>query len=247
MCSSAISPSGSRRGGSADSTACIIARTTRAGSPGLLTIEPPELLAHLADALGVVVDLTLGPLDGPRGQEPGAMRTGLVHLVCQRLGEAFDAELARGVVRPTHQPLYPVERRHLEQMATALTTQVRQRRARHVDHTEEVDLELLTLLLVGELLDRVYVAEAGVVEHDVDTTEVGDRLVQHPPSGRAVGDIEVPHKRLAGIAFGEDVERLDVTIGGHHTVTPVEVDGECGEFSVGPDAPAGQLVSDWRR
>jgi hypothetical protein len=56
---------------------------------------------------------------------------------------------------------------------------------------EQVDLDLVAGLLLGDLLDHAEQAVAGVVDHDVEAAEVVDGLLHGGGDGRPVGDVDL--------------------------------------------------------
>lgn len=167
MASTASVPSARGSRGWSVSTAWKIAARTRAGSLGGLPGS-------------VVVDL--GRLGGRAGGEVGAHRAGLddrrAHaevrdLFVQRFAEALDGELGGGVgALAGENGRDAFERGDLHDVAGALAAQLRQCRPGHVEHAEDVGLELPAQLVVGDLLERAEQAIAGVVDHDVDCRRV---------------------------------------------------------------------------
>jgi hypothetical protein len=73
----------------------------------------------------------------------------------------------------------------------ALSAQGRQHGLGDVEDAEQVDLELVAQLLLGDLLDNAEEPIACVVDHDVQPSEVGVRLVDRGEDPGAVGHVEL--------------------------------------------------------
>src|ERR1700743_2205663 len=79
---------------------------------------------------------------------------------------------------------------HLEDVAGPALAQVWNGGLRHPERAEQVRLDLIASIALGELLDRAEVTVAGVVDDDVELTEVIVGLLDRVERGRAVGDVE---------------------------------------------------------
>ena len=83
-------------------------------------------------------------------------------------------------------------------MPAALSPQIRQRRLGDPQSAEHVGLDLVARLLLGQLLDEAEVAVAGVVDDDVEPSEVVVRLLDRGEVRVAVGHVELNRqKRVA--------------------------------------------------
>lgn len=92
----------------------------------------------------------------------------------------------------------------------------------HVDDAEQVHIELLTKLGVGELLDRSDMAISRVVEHHVDLAEPGDRIVDGVTGGVGVADVELQRHRLIGELVDQGRDGIAVAGSSSETITMLE-------------------------
>src|SRR6202012_5176139 len=111
-------------------------------------------------------------------------------LLGHRVGEAFDAPL-RGVVERAPRPRdLPADRGQLQDPAAATGPQVGQHGTDQLDRTEQVRVDLVPYLLVGQLLGGTHQAVARVAHHHVEPAEVGVRRVDDLPDAGGVGQVE---------------------------------------------------------
>jgi hypothetical protein len=78
------------------------------------------------------------------------------------------------------------DRGDLEEVARALLAQDREHGLGHVDHAVEVGVDLRLEVVERDVLDGGEVAVAGVVDHDVQAAERGDRFLDGASDGRVV-------------------------------------------------------------
>jgi hypothetical protein len=85
---------------------------------------------------------------------------------------------------------------------------VRQDGAGQLDRAEDVRLDLVLDLLVGELLGGAEQAVAGVRDDGVDAVEIGERLVDDRADRAGVGDVEPPDPEPISVPGRQRVKRL---------------------------------------
>ena len=85
----------------------------------------------------------------------------------------------------------PADRGDLQDVAAALLPQERQRRLGHPHGAEDVGLQLVAELVLGQLLDEPEVPVAGVVDDDVEAAEVLVGLLDGGEVRVPVGDVEL--------------------------------------------------------
>ncbi len=107
-------------------------------------------------------------------------------------------------------------------MSAALGPQVRQRGLGHPQRAEDVGLDLVACLLLGQLLDEAEVAVAGVVDDDVEPAEVVVRLLDRGEVRVAVGDVELDRQQRVAVLLGEVVQGGGVAGGGGDLVAALE-------------------------
>ena len=94
------------------------------------------------------------------------------------------------------------------------------RRARDPEGAEEVRLELLPDLRLGDLLDRPEEAMAGVVDDDVETPEAVGRGGQRRIDGGRVGHVERQREQpLTAVPRGQVMEALEPASGREDAVS----------------------------
>jgi hypothetical protein len=106
-------------------------------------------------------------------------------LAGQHLREALDGELGRLVgTQPGRAADASADRRELHEDPGPPAAQHRTRRLRHVDHSEQVGLDLGAEVAVVHLLDRCAGGIAGVVDDDIQAPERIDGDGDPPASFR---------------------------------------------------------------
>ena len=146
---------------------------------------------HAADARVGGADrplvVGLGRMDrhraaGPVGREAAGLDRGDLNaerrdLVRHHLAEAGDRELRRLVrAQPRRAAPPPADRAHLQDAAAALLAHDRQHRAGDVDDAIEIRVDLRAEVVERDVLGRVGVGVAGVVDEHVDAAERVDCL-----------------------------------------------------------------------
>lgn len=121
------------------------------------------------------------------------MREGLGETLYSPLAGTVDGE-AR------HTPLTPDGRDLLDQPTrrAILLPHDLERLAGNIEEPEEVDLHLGAKLTVSQGLKRPAKAISGVVDHNVDTLELGQRLVERSIYGLLLGDVQVDGQEILG-------------------------------------------------
>src|SRR5260221_9956449 len=87
-----------------------------------------------------------------------------------RLGEVLQGKLRRCIQCLKRQGQTPGNGPNLQQQTTALPAHVRQSRAVHTQHAEDIGIELLLDLLKGERFKWATVRYPSIVDHHVNTT-----------------------------------------------------------------------------
>jgi hypothetical protein len=114
--------------------------------------------------------------------------------------------------------LPPIE----DDVTAALASQHRQRGLGHVDHAEQVGLDLCTEALVGSLLQRTGHRVPGVVDDDIECFEGFDRHL-HGVAGRGgVGDVEPDRPHTLAVLVDDVVELVGSAGGGDDMVAVLE-------------------------
>ncbi len=140
------------------------------------------------------------------------------HLLRDRFDEALDPPLGGVIQAEGGIGDLAALGRHLQDAAAALRTQVRQRRADDLYRADEVGVDLLPDLVVGQFLGGADQAVCRVVHHHVDAAQVSESLIHHVPYGGGVRHIETRHpKPLAALRL-EVIESLDLAQGRGHAV-----------------------------
>lgn len=93
-------------------------------------------------------------------------------LVVQRLGDALKCELRRPVQARRRSRGEAAHGADVQDMSGSLGAQRRQGCPQYVEYAEHVDVEERAGGSVGRFLDRAHEADAGVVDHDVDPSEL---------------------------------------------------------------------------
>ena len=110
-------------------------------------------------------------------------------------------------------------------MAAALLAQERQRGLGDPQRAEQVGLDLVARLLLGELLDHAELAVAGVVDDDVEAPEVlVGRLTASKSASRSVTSSASASSASPYFSL-EVVERARVTRRGGHAVAALQRGG----------------------
>ena len=124
-----------------------------------------------------------GELDAPLGLD----------LLLDGLGEALDRPLGRVVhAEELHADLAPDGRHLLDESARRCVPvpHRRHRRPRHVQQPEEIHLHLRPDLRLAVLLEVARQPVPGVVDHDVDPAELGQRRLEGGRDGRRLRHVE---------------------------------------------------------
>ena len=90
----------------------------------------------------------------------------------QRLGEAVDAGLGGGIVDLAVLPRLPVDRADVDDPAPAALAHAGEGRLGHVEAPAEVDAHDIVPVLEAHLVERAVAGDPGVVDDDVDGTEL---------------------------------------------------------------------------
>jgi hypothetical protein len=131
-------------------------------------------------------------------------------LLGQHAGEALHRPLGRLVRTEAGRRVASAHGGDLDDVAGALLAQDGQRGAADVDHAPEVRLDLRAEVLVGEVLDRVDVRVARVVDEHVEAPESVDGGLDRGIGLRAVGHVEGDGARPVGKPVDEIGELVGV-------------------------------------
>ena len=99
---------------------------------------------------------------------------------------------------------------------------IRQRGLGDPQRAEDVRLDLVARLLLGQLLDEAELPVAGVVDDDVEPAEVVVRLLDRGEVGVAVGHVELDRQQRVAVLLDEVVERRGVARGGGDLVAALQ-------------------------
>src|SRR6266496_157753 len=119
--------------------------------------------------------------------------------------------------------------RDLDDVARALLAEDREDRLRDMENAEEVRLELVAQLLLGDLLDRSEEPVARVVDDDVDPPERLVRGLHRSEHLVAVGDVELD--REDGVAVLLDQVTQSVCVAGGRCDLIATLEGGEGELA----------------
>jgi hypothetical protein len=111
-------------------------------------------------------------------------------------------------------------RRQLNDASSALFAKERQSRAHHLDRPDEVGVDLVTNLLVGDLFRRTRQSVAGIVHDDVDLAEIGEGRAHHGANTIGVGDIERPEPKTVAVLLRKVFDRGGFPHGAGDTIAP---------------------------
>ncbi|GAA2784821.1 hypothetical protein GCM10020219_065420 [Nonomuraea dietziae] len=103
-------------------------------------------------------------------------------------------------------------------MPRALLAQVGQRGLDHPHRAEQVGLQLVAQVLLGQLLDRAHLGVAGVVDDDVEAAEVFLGPLDALKDGGLVGDVQLQRKHRVAMGGGQLVEAFGGPGGRGHLV-----------------------------
>ena len=120
-------------------------------------------------------------------------------------------------------------------MAAALFAQVRQRGLSDPQRSEYVRLDLVAGVLLGELLDEAELAVAGVVDDDVQPSEMVVRLLDRGEVRRAVGDIQLDRQDRVAVGVHQIGQRRGIARRGRDLVAPLQ----CSDGPFPSEAPRG--------
>src|SRR5437868_1142881 len=144
------------------------------------------------------------------------------HLEGERLAQAFERPFRRVIHADVRKGGDATDRRHLQDVSTALRAKDRKRSLGHPQGPEEVGLDLRPRLFLAELLHHAELAVAGVVDDDVEAAEPLTRMTHSGENGVTVGDVERDGQDAVAVFREEVVELGDVASGGRDLVTAVE-------------------------
>jgi hypothetical protein len=99
---------------------------------------------------------------------------------------------------------------------------VRERGAGHLHRADEVGVDLAADLLVADFFGGAEQGVSGVADHDVDASQRGERLVDHPADGGGVGDVQLAPPQPIAVSARQVGQRRGVARGGGHAVTAAE-------------------------
>src|SRR5215475_7663425 len=91
--------------------------------------------------------------------------------------EAFDHEFGCAVYAPTRPRNKPTHRTQVENMTRLTCSHGRQRSTRNIQSSFDVHREGCANLLSRYLLNRTYKATPGIIDQDIDLTELFQRCV----------------------------------------------------------------------
>jgi hypothetical protein len=106
------------------------------------------------------------------------------------LEEAFDGPLSRVVERQTWEGGLAPHAGELENAPPALGAQVRQRGAHDLDRADQVGVDLVDDLFIGEFLDGTEEAVARTVNNHVDPAEAGKCRIDDAVDGGRVSQVK---------------------------------------------------------
>ena len=110
----------------------------------------------------------------------------------------------------------------LEDVPAALSAQVGQRRLRHPQGPKQVRLHLSASLLLAEFFESAELSIAGVVDNDIQATEVVVGLLHHAFHRCLVGDIQRQGQNAVPVDVVEGVQALHLACGRHDLVPAPE-------------------------
>ncbi len=144
------------------------------------------------------------------------------NLVRQRLAQALDSRSwMRCTSRARGTPRCPRSKRSAR-CAGALLAQERERRLGDPESAEEVRVQLIAGLLLGQLLDHPVLAVTRVVDDHVEPPEVIVRALHRREARRAVGHVELQREERVAVRSRELVERPNVARRARHAVSALE-------------------------
>lgn len=197
-----------------------------------LRVEHVRIDVHrLEDALGHA---------GVRHRGDGVdLHVGTAALEGQGLGEAHDAQLGAGVVGLTPVAEQPGGRGGVDDAPVAGLVHVLVGGVRHQHGADEVHVDDVDDLLRRHVGEVVVTDDAGVVDHDVDATELGDDGVHQVLDVHVLADVALDEEGGAAVdldLFGEvrgigEVEEHDdgAALGELQGVRPAEAVGRAGD------------------
>ncbi len=107
-------------------------------------------------------------------------------------------------------------------MPAALRAQQGERGLGHPECPEQVRLELVAHVGLAELFDQAEVPITGVVDDDVEPTEMRVRLLDRGEVLRAVGHVELDRQEPVAVLGHEVIERAQVARSGRDRITSLE-------------------------
>ena len=184
---------------------------------------------------GVLADLVVvGQRRGVPGGRPAPVRgerAGLDdrHLHAERLdflGEGLAQSLQRPLRRVVHADVLerrdPADRRDLQDVARVLAAQDGQRGLGDPQRAEHVRLELVARVGLGQFLDHAELAVAGVVDDDVEPSEVPGGQFHRREVRRAVVDVQLQRQQRVAELLAQVIQRGGVARGGGHLVSALQ-------------------------
>jgi hypothetical protein len=112
--------------------------------------------------------------------------------------------------------------RDLQHTAPTLRPQVRQHRAHHLDRADDVGVDLMADLRIGQLLGRTEEPVAGVVHDHVNAAHAGDGVVDHAAHRVDVGEVQRRDMQAVTVQLAQVVQQFHPACGGDHMVAAVQ-------------------------